>query len=1176
MSDPNLFDYIRLHSAPLMLGAIGYGNAKRGKTGVEDFHVMNSGWYDNIDQITYFRPYFRTIVGHDHTMFVFDVDTEVSENMSVLYTDDELREIKLRAVMEEFDDPKWKSFFTYISGQGMYLVQKYYKQVNKMVFESIVFGEEDSLFIRCTGDGRHSMSASCDGWHNRTQELVKVKMVHGEPVHIKIDKRMFNHEGGRLFRGVYSPYFKIKGSTYFCVPIEWDGDSIDIEKTLHNSRQENFRNPQPISIPKFAYEDKIKELIEDLGEDALTRVSRRYSPSREGMGYLMQVPLPTDELTKDQELLLDEMKSLVTGDVVDTPPCMKNCFEQKFHRFWSRAILLRYFANLGYSPAEIATFIRFRINDAQDNKPENQPKLLKYVKTFFGDPNNPNIMSSCKTLQDDKHPHYSCAPEDAKACRRTYPMNDYPVQLNVIDSGVEAEGGFDQWIQNEENIKMEETMAVEQKHNFEKITTLAKQIFDTSENLEIIKTTRAGVTTSLVNQVAQTGKRMIVVSPTNRIGEETFRDAMKIAHQVYGVDITGAILSANTKSCLKLRFELKDLEHRKKEEKEWGDGYEVQWKNLAFHFKPSCISEKDGKVVECEYYESRFPNPLVSPDKIPLPVIASEILDYQFDGNKEGICAYTSVINEMPSFDILFITYDKLNAVLMNDKSDDAEIIRNTLLSDFSVLFLDEISQLAQHSPLSFNIIKKEITEEGGTVTHYNYFDKLYEEYDRLIQYSPHETAQLMGEYVDIFINTFKPMVDGLFILNEDDGKPFSVRHENPIDADGKEKYDEMFTAFYSMLQKFAKDYNIHLSYIEQVLLLLKSDFWWFVNVPTNEYSVNASFISSPKIVNIRSFIRDFDSFPNKQVLVTDATMPLIKMSDLLGIKFKKFLVGDPRDTQSHQLVISDTKKVSVRSLLAGEKSKDFNTLVKFINKVCEIHDPKDIMLVLPNSGRVKRHMEKLKGKKIPMIDITYYRSDITVGVASDKRVMIAVCPPQPPTGSYQWLAQYYHEWRLFLDESIETLSKKLEDMNAYQTFYQTIGRVKSPDNSTRSVVYAWGINSDKLHQLMGMDNDVPLPNITTFSHRGADLKYLPVVGLFWKQYGFIANPNVIKVMEFVKKNKGSHSLQSLIRRLFRSANNRKKSEIMASIIDTPKDVLDKYGITTQITPQQKLYISAK
>lgn len=1161
-----------------MLNAIGYGNAKRGKSGTEDFHFSNATWYDNIDSVSFYRPFFRTIEGHDHTMFVFDVDTEVSKEITALYTDEEVRELKLRAVLEEFDDPYWRdNFLTYISGQGLYLVQQLDKVVNKTVFESVVYGREDSLIKLCTRGGNHSISLDCDGWHNRTQELVKYRMIQGHMVTLKIDKRMVNHTGGRLFRGIYSPYFKIIGSTFYCVPLIWDGNHIDIDATLESSKRENFRNPQPIHVPKFKYERMIEEEIAESIKNPIVRNSRTFTPMNEIGNYSINVPNPHDELTDEQKNLLDEIYTLVTSDETITPPCVKNSFEQKYSRFWSRVHLVRWLAHQGYTPEEVALFIRFRLNDAEDNRTENQHKLLKYTRIAYGDPYDPLPVTGCEKLQDENHEHYSCSIEDRLKCKRKHPLQDYPVHLNVINNAIEEKGGIDQWAKDEETVVMTDKDADEMKRQFESINNLVTDMLKDNRNFEIIKTTRAGVTTSLIYNTAITGKRMLVISPTNRIGEETFPQAMKLAHQIYGVDITGAILSSNTKSCLKLRFEIKDLEHRKKEEPEWGD-YGVKYRDLAFHFKPSCISKKkDDSLVFCEYYQNRFPQPYKSDEGIPLPVTQSNITDYDFDmGVREGLCSYTSVVNELPHYDILFITYDKLNAILMNDNSDDAELIRNTLLSDFDVIFMDEISQLAQHSPLSYTIYTKD--EETGEI-HNSYFEDLYQEYDRLVTKTPSETVQLMGEYIDTFVEYFEREINRLFVLtDENENVSFSHRHDNPINDERLERYDEMFPGFYTTIENYAKDENIHLSTLEKTLLLLKSRFWWLTNVPTNELTINVSFTSSPKIVNIRNFIKDFDSLHNKQVLVTDATMPLIKMSDLLSVNFERFVIGDPRGTCDHQLVISDTKNISSRHLLAGMKSRQFRRLLAFINEVTGYFDNDDILLVLPNSGKIFKNVrEAIRKRKIPRVQTTYFRSDLTVGVSSEKRVMIAVCPPFPPKGSYLWLAEYYHEWRLFRDMTRDELSHALEEMNAYQTFYQTIGRVKSPDNTVRSVVFAWGMNAITVDTLMSMDKDVPIPRITSVEHRGADLKYIPIIGKFWKRFGVITRPEMIQLMEYLKSNTGKKfTIKKLISIVFRRMNSRMKQEMENHVATIDETVLEKYNIYTHKSPNGKIYILSK
>jgi hypothetical protein len=1059
------------------------------------------------------------------------------------------------------------------------MVQMLDKVVDKRVFEPIVYGNDDSILKLCDRKGRHIEDIECDGWHNKTQDLVRQRLVNNFLVTIKIDKRMFNHMGRRLFRGVYSPYFKIIGRTFFCVPVQTDDTGlIDIDKTLHYSQRENFTEAHPIYIPRFKYEHLIKEEINQSHSANLLKVDRSFDNRTKDLTYQISTPTVQEGLDNIGENLVEEILTLVSSDVKITPPCIKNMYEQKYDRFWSRVTLVRYLAHKGYTPDDIATFIRFRLNDAEDNKPENLHKLGKYVRIAYGEINNPDPVSSCAVLQQDGHQHFACSEIDRQICPRTHPLQSYPVKLKILNEDIEDDAGINRLlrVKNREETSQEEKLDHE---GYERIDKLVATIIDSGENKEIIKTTRAGVTTSLINQTALKNKKMLVVSPTNAIGEQTFPNAMRIAKQKLGIDVTGAILSSNTKGCLKLRFKIKDLEHRKREEPEWGeDG--VRYKNLAFHFKPSCVAEKrrsNGTVeyVECEYYQSRFPQPFQTDEGIPLPIVMSEITQYDPDlAIREGMCSYTSVVNDLDYYDILFITYDKLNTVLINNNSDDAELIRNTLLQNYDVIFLDEVSQLAQQSPLSFEVFTK--WKETGRINN-TYLDKLYEDFDLLLTKFPTETAQIMGEIIDTFYDYFKPIFDEMFVLDKPEVDTFSIRYTNPLNNMQRLQFEEFFTAFYSMIDNYANEENVHLATLEKTLILLTSEYWWLTNVPTNEKEINVSFVSSPKIVNIRNFIRDFNSLPNKQVLVTDATMPLVSMSDLFRIPFKRFVVGDPRRTCEYQLVVSDTKRMNSRNLLAGEHSRYFNRLVKFIKEVCKYHDARDVMLVLPNSGSIYRNIDKLRKKnKIPKdLQLTYYRSDITVGVSSDRRVMIAVCPPYPPKGSYLWLAQYYHEWGLFKELSLEELSERLETMNAYQTFYQTIGRVKSPDNSTRSIVYAWGIDAVTTDTLMSMDVDVPIPYHTTIEHKGADLKYISVIGMFWREHGIIVDPNLIRVINYIKNKRNiKHIPSRLVQTNFRRMNYKKRQELTDKLLSLDKKVLEKFGIYSTIK-NDTLYIYA-
>ena len=1163
----NLFDYVKMYSMPLMLNAVSYNNAKRSVSGKEEFGDRGQGWLDDVESLSFYRPYFRTVTGHNHTMFVFDIDTEVTPETEMLLTSDELRELKIKTVLQEFNDKKWiNNYLMYISGQGLYMVQMLDKVIDKRVFEPIVYGSDDSILQMCTKKGRHIEDIDCDGWHNKTQDLARQRLVNNFVVTIKIDKRMFNHMGRRLFRGVYSPYFKIIGRTFFCVPVQTnDAGLIDIDKTLYYSQRENFKDPQPIYIPRFKYVDKIKLEIDESHSQNLLKTDRSFDNRYKDLTYQINTPTVQEGLDNIGENMVEEILTLVSSDVKITPPCIKNMYEQKYDRFWSRVTLVRYLAHKGYTPDDIATFIRFRLNDAEDNKPENLHKLGKYVRIAYGEINNPDPVSSCSVLQQEGHQHFACSAVDRQVCPRTHPLQSYPIKLKIYNEDLEDDAGINKLlrVKNRDEKSQEEIINHE---GYERIDKLVETIINSGENKEIIKTTRAGVTTSLINQTAIQNKKMLVVSPTNAIGEQTFPNAMRIAKQKFGLDVTGAILSSNTKGCLKLRFKIKDLEHKKREEPEWGDEG-VKYKNLAFHFKPSCVAEKrrsNGTVeyVECEYYQNRFPQPFQTDEGIPLPIVMSEITQYDPDlAIREGMCAYTSVVNDLDYYDILFITYDKLNTILINTNSDDAELVRNTLLEKYDVIFMDEVSQLAQQSPLTFDVFTK--WKENGKINN-SYLDKLYEDFDLLLTKYPTETAHILGEIIDTFHDYFKPIFDDMFVLNDLPQETFSIRYTNPLNNMQRLQFEEFFTAFYSMIDNYANEDNIHLSVLEKTLILLSSEYWWLTNVPTNDKEVNVSFVSSPKIVNIRNFVRDFNSLPNKQVLVTDATMPLVSMSDLFRIPFKRFVVGDPRRTCEFQLVVSDTKRMNSRNLISGEHSRYFNRLIKFINEVCKYHNPGDVMLVLPNSGTIYRNVKKLiTKKKIPKdLQLTYYRSDITVGVSSDRRVMIAVCPPYPPKGSYLWLAQYYHEWGLFKELSLEELSERLETMNAYQTFYQTIGRVKSPDNSTRSIVYAWGIDAVTTDTLMSMDVDVPLPYHTTIEHKGADLKYLSVIGMFWREHGLIVDPDIIRLLNYMRnKPERKFRPEKLISNIFKRMNKDKRLNLQNKLMSFDTKVLEKFGI---------------
>ena len=67
---------------------------------------------------------------------------------------------------------------------------------------------------------------------------------------------------------------------------------------------------------------------------------------------------------------------------------------------------------------------------------------------------------------------------------------------------------------------------------------------------------------------------------------------------------------------------------------------------------------------------------------------------------------------------------------------------------------------------------------------------------------------------------------------------------------------------------------------------------------------------------------------------------------------------------------------------------------------------PENVMIVLPNTDIYYWFIQRIRWGAVPRgVEVTYYRSDKTLGVPCDRRVMICLSMPFTPNGSHLWLA---------------------------------------------------------------------------------------------------------------------------------------------------------------------------
>jgi hypothetical protein len=1103
-------------------------------------------WQDSFDvmAINPLLPLFRTIEGTDHTMFVIDTDVKIlTPYVSQLKTKEQQRKMVLTAVMkfwEEWDkDHLDAKFFDYVSGKGMYRVQRYNKPVSKLIFLPVLWDEANvnGLFKKSEGFKLYYPKKK-DGKKAKQPQGVCKKFTYEKIDYLVIVDTSLYKRGGHIFRTPYSAYQKFGYKTFYCVPVVKNDDGYDIGETIRRTELQNL-TIEPIEVPSFQFSEFITR---KMGGDDLEALSKKIVKSGGPRGikrivpyYQITAPEPDDLLDDKQQRKVDEMYDMISNkDPAKTPPCIRNAYDSGGHH--KNVVLLRYLASMNYpyyphgknySPSDIAMLFRFKINDEEDNKRKNKNKLFDNIRAYLGNPKEPDKPPSCAKMQDPNSEFYFCDPvKDGSRCERTYCMRKKPSPSILT-------------------VERDKSQTL----GFETITSLASNmIMQPDKHFEAIKTTRAGLTTTIIRAATFHQKRILVLVPTNEIARSVFTKALKLVYEKYGEKIDGAVLSSNKTSCLKLTFNIEDLRKKKKENPDWGPSKRVEWEHLPFHSKPSCVIEsEDGQRRECPHYREVYTFPHRTEDGTPYPIIDSDNSQYKLLQVKQGYCAYQTVMQRIFDYDVLFITYDKMASLIMNTEKESQSLL-GMIFDAFDVVFLDEISNLVQASPLSVTVYEETLADMGKKQIQLlaeDFIMNLNTELSKIDSppnmfnkksFEPYSTTTmdnlrlLTTEFClhyDRFIRERK------FAGEFDDVKCWKI--ENFLLNGGKERLDEFrenFFAYYSLISNYTKKTNESLPNLIKMISLLQSDIWWLQSTPTVDKRTSASFVTSPKIRKVTGFINEMHS-RGKQIILTDATMPLAKPSDIFGLDFERFIIGDPRNTCDKQLVIADTKTRNVKDLLMKPpkriKNQEYNddmlNLISFINEVCQSHGTENVLVVIPNKVVFFILMD-LKRKKLipPKVSVTYYRSEETIGVEKSERVMISICPPTPPRYSSLWLANYYQEQGLFVDDedvgSVRELSLRLERMNEHQTFYQTIGRVKDPSSQVFSVVYCWGISYKKVIEIIQMDEDVPIPRVVNVSHMEKNNSYMTIIGKAWKRFGILLDQRFIKLFKHLRKHK--------------------------------------------------------
>ncbi len=1057
----------------LLENAVNYRNTGHDGKGNE----IRNRWIEPKDfenDFKYSESAFRTIQGIDHTYFVLDIDTNPDDEAFRMNTDLELRELRLRAAMKSMEEIKSydHNFFLYLSGKGGYMLRKVYPNVSKEIFIPII----REMLTLC--QEKHSHEKFCTLWHRkdgRRSSFYRWQKIDGFNFVTGIDLIMLKGKGARVFRIPYSPYPKIGGGNiYVCAPVIYDstGD-INVAKSISNT------DPRYTEIIDFEIPEEHMDISSYEGiviDTKAVRTTRMEDHLHNEVK--LNIPEPYAELSITEKAIIKRIDRLLTAPPATTPPCMKNAYiKQMPDGHWNRVLLGRYLFHLGFSVDEIALFIRFKINDEEDNSPRNEGQMERNLSlAVVPTENNPKITPGCAKIQDPSGTFYACLPEDAEVCGRRSPLSK-PNKTRAFKARSKA-------IAKENLIEKQKNKhgRIKGIGKYNKIVRDVIDIINDPQPTLVKKTTRAGLTTSLVIACQKEGKRGLVLVPTNKIAKETFPTAVKIAKDIYKIDINGAVLSSNPKGCLKVMEMGIRAKKKKQSNPNWGDkGIGVL--KLPILMKPPCTTS----TGKCEYFNNTF--------KIEKNTVITDS-----DPIKQK-CARITVLRNMSKFDVIFSTYAKMMATL-NDDGDEAMVALSEI-EDYDVIMLDEISSLlvGQSNQIEIAGIKNNDI--------YLKSDKLREQLSILI--ANIKSSEKLIEYIERCINKIESSVRGLNIVFIRGGVK-TVVVKNPLTANERKG----IIVHYATLQNVVEKTNYDLSLLANFILSL-TDEEWYLTAVTNMYAYTTiSMVTKPELTILKNFIKICIE-QGKKIVITDASLPPMSMKVLLDIDVVEVNLGDPRGTNDMSLVIPDTKKVNISTLERSEEEQI--KVLDFCERIVERHGAKDIIIVTPNKKKTYKLLIKNLKSKYPELNITYFRSDQTIGTAHEQRTMITICKPLPPEDSLNWLATHYNKEQ---GADISATSEMLRHHSARQTFYQTIGRVKDPGAATPSVIYTYGTRKWDVKKLIG---DYPSPII--IDSPSNKIEYRLITGTHWRRTAEIL-PTAISAASRLIDEKGRVTVNRL------------------------------------------------
>lgn len=488
-------------------------------------------------------------------------------------------------------------------------------------------------------------------------------------------------------------------------------------------------------------------------------------------------------------------------------------------------------------------------------------------------------------------------------------------------------------------------ISIEENVKIDKRAALAKAFYELPLNQSylIYKTTRAGVTTSLVAESLNRREAITLIAPTKRIGREIANNI-----ETYTENKNARIIvTRSSKEC-------------------------------------PINQEKIRKFPDLDELST-----------IPLPENCTECKEY-------NICPNT-LLARVDKVDLIVMTHDKGSATILSEFTSELSAIMLEKINQSKNILFDECHKLEFENKATVQIKRLYNNEFVNTdfskyenVGQHKSIKKVIDKFNSIISHPLVLDAIKKVESDSQTKSIFTKHLSVPVIFHDLTG---SLKETNKMLKVGV--FEELVDL---MIERESHNLDVRdVKLIESILSIAVANTVSINAIKSNDNTViNISAIDSIKTDSLRSFIMSMQS--GKRVILTSATIGSFDYGKMFinGIKPHQLIWGkggDPYNTNSKMLILADKFNLSHigRNSFDKRKSEIVDRILEIRNK---FPDTKIIAMSKTEAIAIRKELE-IRGKYLTDEEIDYYNSDKAIGVESRRRTLIIVNLAYKPTNTY-------------------------------------------------------------------------------------------------------------------------------------------------------------------------------